>query len=55
MNLNHLKDKHEKSLLELLHKYGKMFDENLGKYTGSYYTIELKEDAKPHHAKFFLF
>ena len=28
-----------------------MFDGTLGKYTGSYYTIELKEDAKPYPAK----
>ena len=28
-----------------------MFDETLGKYTDSNYTIELKEDAKPYHAK----
>ena len=51
MNLNYLKDKHENSLLELLQKYEKMFDGTLGKYTGSDYTIELKEDAKPYHAK----
>ena len=28
-----------------------MFDGTLGKYTGSNDTIELKEDAKPYHAK----
>ena len=28
-----------------------MFDVSLGKYTGSDYTMELKEDAKPYHAK----
>ena len=28
-----------------------MFDGTLGKYSGSDYTIELKEDAKPYHAK----
>ena len=47
MNLNYFKDKRKKSLLELLRKYEKMFR----KYTGSDYTIELKEDAKPYHAK----
>ena len=26
-----------------------MFDEILGKYTGSDYTVELKMDAKPYH------
>ena len=46
MNLNKLKDKHKNSLLQLLQKYEKMFDGTLGKYTGSDYTIELKEDAK---------
>ena len=28
-----------------------MFDRTLGKYTSSVYTIELKENAKPYHAK----
>ena len=28
-----------------------MFYGTLGKYTGSDYTIELKEDAKPYHSK----
>ena len=32
-----------------------MFDGSLGKYTGSDYTIELKEEAKPYHAKPFSF
>ena len=45
MNLNYLKDKHKNSLLELLQKYENMFDGTLGKYTGSYYSIKLKEDA----------
>ena len=47
MNLNYLKDKHKSSLLQLLQKYKKKFDGTLGKYTGSGYTIELKENAKP--------
>ena len=51
MNLNHLKGKHQKSLLELLQKYEKMFDGTLGKYTDSDYSIELKEDSKPYHAE----
>ena len=51
MNLNYLKDKHRNSLLELLQQYKNMFDGTLDKYTGSDYTIELKEDAKPYHAK----
>ena len=53
MNLKHVKDKHRNSLLELLQKYEKMIDGTLGKYTGSEYRIELKEDAKPCHAKLF--
>ena len=40
MNLNYLKDKQKKSLLELLQKYKKMFDGTLGKHIGSDYTIE---------------
>ena len=48
MNLNYLKYKQTKSLLELLQKYEKG---TLGKYTGSDYTTELKEDAMPYHAK----
>ena len=55
MNLNYLKDKHKNSLLQLLQKYEKMFDETVGKYTGSDYSIELKEDAKPFPPSLFLF
>ena len=51
MNLNHLKDKHQNSLLELLWKYKNIFDGTLGKYTDSDYTIELKEEVKPYNAK----
>ena len=51
MNLNYLKDKHRNSLLELLQKYKNFFDGTLAKYTGSDYTIESREDAKPYHTK----
>ena len=51
MNLKYLKDKFKNSLLKLLKKYEKKFDGTLGKYTGSNYTIESKEDVKPYHAK----
>ena len=51
MNLIYLKDKHRNSLLKLLQKYKNMFDGTLGKYSGSNYTIELKEDTKPYYAK----
>ena len=30
-----------------------MFDETIGKYIASDYTIELKEDTKPYHAMLF--
>ena len=42
---------HKNSLLQLLQKYKEMFDGTLREYTGSDYTIELKEDTKPYHAK----
>ena len=51
MSLNYLKVKLENSLLELLQKYKNMFDGTLGKYTGSDYTVELEENAKPYHEK----
>ena len=51
MNLNYLKHKNKNSLLESIHKHEKMIYGTLGKYTGSDYTIELKEDAKPYHTK----
>ena len=37
--------------MELLQKYEKMIDGTLWKYIGSDYTVALKEDAKPYHAK----
>ena len=51
MNLNYLNEKHKNSLLEVLQKYKKMLSRTLDKYTGSIYTLELKEDAKSYHAK----
>ena len=48
---NYVKIKYKYSSLELLQKYEHMFDGTLDKYTGSDYTVELKEDAKLHHAK----
>ena len=47
MNLYNLKDKHNNSLLEFIQTYYEIFDWSIGKYTGSDYTIELKENAKP--------
>ena len=54
MNLIYLNDKIEITLLTMHKKNEKMFDGTLAKFTGSNYTIELKEDAKPYHTKLFL-
>ena len=43
MYLNYLKVRHDDSLLELLQKNEEIFDETLGKYAGSDYTIESQE------------
>ena len=40
---------YKNSLLELLQKYEKVIDGTLGNNTGSNYTIEVNEDAKPYH------
>ena len=53
MNLNHLKDKYKNSLLKLPQNYEEMFYGTLGKYTGSNYTIELKETHKALSCKAF--
>ena len=50
-NLKYLDKNKQTKLLNLLKKYEPMFDGALGKYTGSTYKIELKEDVKPYHAK----
>ena len=47
MNLNYLKDKHKNFLFKLLQKREDMTFGTLGKYSGSNYTIDWKEDAKP--------
>ena len=51
MKLNYLNLKHKKSLLELLRKYEEIFTGTLGKYTGSDFSIELREDAKPYYSE----
>ena len=53
MNLNYLKDKHKNSFLQWLQKYEEMLNETLGKYTGSDYTKDFKQDAKYYHGKYF--
>ena len=50
MRMNYFKDKDKESSLKLLQKYDKMFDGTFGKYTGSDYIVELKEDGMPCHA-----
>ena len=49
-DLNYLNTDKKSKLLKLLRKYEPMFDGALGKYTGSTYKIELKEDVNPYHA-----
>ena len=50
-NLKYLDKNKQTKLLNLLKKYEPMFDGALGKYTGSTYKIELKDNIKPYHAK----
>ena len=51
MNLNYSNNKNKNLLWEFLLKYEKVINRILGKYTGSDYTIDVKENAKPYHAK----
>ena len=46
-NLKYLDKNKQSKLLKLLKKYEPMFDRALGKYTGSTYKIELKDNIKP--------
>ena len=41
----------QQKLLTLLEKYSDLFDGTLGKWKGTEVDLELKEDAKPYHAK----
>ena len=50
-NLKYLDKNKQSKLLNLFKKYEPMFNRALGKYTGSTYKIELKENVKPYHAK----
>ena len=50
-DLKYLDKNKQSKLLKLLKKYEPMFDGALGKYTGSTYKIELKDNIKPYHAK----
>jgi hypothetical protein len=50
---NHLSSDEQNKLYELLKKYEILFDGTLGSWNGEPYEIELKDDAKPYHAKAF--
>ena len=47
----HLDKQEQEKLLELLEKYKSLFDGTLGEWKGEKYHIELKENAKPFHAR----
>ena len=47
----HLKSEEKKLLFNLLKKYESLFDGTLGKWKGPPHQIQLKEGAKPYHAK----
>lgn len=47
----HLSTAHQDKLHELLSEFEDLFDGTLGKWRGRDYTIELKEDATPYHAR----
>ena len=49
----HLDNEQQQSLQLLLNKYSNLFDGTLGHWSGDDYNIELKEGAKPYHARAF--
>jgi hypothetical protein len=49
----HLTKEQQQKLEDLLHKYEKLFDGTLGRWTQPDYHLELKPDVKPYHAKAF--
>jgi hypothetical protein len=50
-NCSHLNPLHQEKLLSLLLKYESLFDGTLGDWNWPPGSIELKEGAKPHHAR----
>ena len=48
---DNLNEQQQEQLLELLRKHEPLFDGSLGKMNSEPYDIELKENAKPYHAK----
>ena len=49
----HLSEIEQQKLLRLLKKYSELFDGTLGNWKGEECDFELKDDAKPYHAKAF--
>ena len=49
----HLDTANQEQLFQLLNSYEVLFDGKLGHWQGDTYDIDLKEDAKPYHAKAF--
>jgi hypothetical protein len=49
----HLSHTEQQQLLAVLQQHEELFDGTLGCWKGQPYTIELKQDAKPYHAKAF--
>ena len=47
----HLSEEEQQKLLTLLQKHESLFDGTLGQWKDSTYNIDLKEDAKPYHAR----
>ena len=47
----HLDETERKKLKTLLNKYKELFDGSLGHWKGQNYDIELREEAKPYHAR----
>ena len=48
---NKLKEEYKSELYDLLKKYESLFNGTLGKWKGKPFNIELKEGAKPYHAR----
>ena len=48
---SHLKEEQQEKLKALLVKHQTLFDGTLGRWRGEPYDIELREDAKPYHAR----
>ena len=50
-NQNQLEKEQQKQLFQLLDSYRELFDGSLGTWNGTEVNLELKEDARPYHAK----